>query len=250
MRDLSIPLRLCAFARVKKKKLLARKDAKPQRVLRGRGQELQQLDTRNPPRRAGLPSVGRQEPISERLVRDLSIPLRLCAFARVNPPNPLVKGELPHLRIGVDHNFFAALRLCKNKKKESTAADGVGAQSREGAKKGELFLCDSAPCPPRWAFARVKNLRRRIGFFCVYTILKSGSCLFYSLFFAKSKMAPIPTPMDNPNPAPKATPVEMSPNTIPKAEPKTNPKQAPRAIPFPEFLFFFSSICFVKPLIL
>jgi hypothetical protein len=41
----------------------------------------------------------------------------------------------------------------------------------------------------------------------------------------------------------------MSPNTIPKAEPKTNPKQAPRAIPLPEFLFFFSSICVVNPLI-
>jgi len=64
--------------------------AKPQsrKVRRGGRQELQELDPRNPPRRAGLPAVGRQEPRSERLVKDLSIPLRpprragLCALAR------------------------------------------------------------------------------------------------------------------------------------------------------------------------
>jgi len=81
----TIPLRLCAFARGKIHRGGWGRRAKPpsRKVRRGGRQELQQLDARNPPRRAGLPAVGRQEPRSERLVKDLSIPLRLCAFARV-----------------------------------------------------------------------------------------------------------------------------------------------------------------------
>ena len=96
---------------------------------------------------------------------------------------------------------------------------------------------------------RKPDTPRRIGLFFVHRIVRSGISLVYVLFFAKSKIAPIPTPIDNPNPAPEAIPVEMSPNTIPKEEPKSNPKQAPRAIPFPDFLFFFSSISLVKSLI-
>ena len=111
MKDLSIPLRLCVFARVNKK-YWARKAAKPQRVRRGGGQELQQLDTRNPPRRAGLPAVGRQEPClpagrqaARDIVKDLSIPLRLCAFARVNkkylsPRNSAGQAPSPPRRTG------------------------------------------------------------------------------------------------------------------------------------------------------
>jgi len=80
----TIPLRLCAFARGKIHRGGWGRRAKPpsRKVRRGGRQELQQLDARNPPRRAGLPAVGRQEPRSERLVKDLSIPLRLCALAR------------------------------------------------------------------------------------------------------------------------------------------------------------------------
>jgi hypothetical protein len=49
-----------------------------------------------------------------------------------------------------------SLRLCvfARIKKEKI----IGAQSRQAAKKGELFLCDSAPCPPRWALEEEKNL--------------------------------------------------------------------------------------------
>ena len=72
----------------------------------------------------------------------------LTPLSRACPgPSRRIGRELPHLRIGVDHNFFAALRLCENKKKESTAADGVGAQSREGAKNWELFLGAHPPRP-------------------------------------------------------------------------------------------------------
>jgi hypothetical protein len=70
---------------------------------------------------------------------------RLCAIK--NPPRRMRLGVLP-----------AEVGLCENKKKESTAADGIGAQSREGAKKGcfsfsfslpvvggPVFLCGLAP---------------------------------------------------------------------------------------------------------
>ncbi len=105
---------------------------------------------------------------------------------------------------------------------------------------GPQFLCGSSSCSPRWVFARIKkrigrakpprckglrkcnradhyffaSLRlceskksaylRKAGrcgsAFFSYRTVKSGSFLVYALFFAKSKMAPIPTPMDNPNP--------------------------------------------------
>ncbi len=63
---------LCEKKKEKDKSPAILRDSR--QVRRGGRQELQQLDARN------LPAVGRQEPRSERLVKDLSIPLRLCAL--------------------------------------------------------------------------------------------------------------------------------------------------------------------------
>jgi hypothetical protein len=91
------------------------------------------VDARNPPRRADLPAVGRQEPRSERLVKDLSIPLRLCALARRKKKNrarKAAKAQSPPRR----------MRLCA-----LPAAEGLARIK----KKNRARKAGKAQSPPR-----------------------------------------------------------------------------------------------------